>query len=165
MYYLLMIQIESDYKKNFFRISLSPNRSLSWKSALVFTIIISSICLSIGFGFALAGASLILPFAGLEVFLVSLCIYLVLKKTYEQEIIYMTPEKLKIEKGSNEPKRVWEYFRLWSYIIVEKPKHPWYPAHILITSQGEIVPIGEFLSEEEKKKLVIKLEKIIHSFK
>ena len=165
MYYLLMIQIESDYKKNFFRISLSPNRSLSWKSALVFTIIISSICLSIGFGFALAGASLILPFAGLEVFLVSLCIYLVLKKTYEQEIIYMTPEKLKIEKGSNEPKRVWEYFRLWSYIIVEKPKHPWYPAHILITSQGERVPIGEFLSEEEKKKLVIKLEKIIHSFK
>ena len=165
MYYLLMIQIESDYKKNFFRISLSPNRSLSWKSALVFTIIISSICLSIGFGFALAGASLILPFAGLEVFLVSLCIYLVLKKTYVQEIIYMTPEKLKIEKGSNEPKRVWEYFRLWSYIIVEKPKHPWYPAHILITSQGERVPIGEFLSEEEKKKLVIKLEKIIHSFK
>ena len=165
MYYLLMIQIESDYKKNFFRISLSPNRSLSWKSALVFTIIISSVCLSIGFGFALAGASLILPFAGLEVFLVSLCIYLVLKKTYVQEIIYMTPEKLKIEKGSNEPKRVWEYFRLWSYIIVEKPKHPWYPAHILITSQGERVPIGEFLSEEEKKKLVIKLEKIIHSFK
>ena len=165
MYYLLMVQIESDYKKNYFRILLSPNRSLSWKSALVFTIIISSICLSIGFGFALAGASLILPFAGLEVFLVSLCIYLVLKKTYVQEIIYMTPEKLKIEKGSNEPKRVWEYFRLWSYIIVEKPKHPWYPAHILITSQGERVPIGEFLSEEEKKKLVIKLEKIIHSFK
>ena len=165
MYYLLMVQIESDDRKNFFRISLSPNRSLSWKSALVFTIIISSVCLSIGFGFALAGASLILPFAGLEVFLVSLCIYLVLKKTYVQEIIYMTPEKLKIEKGSNEPKRVWEYFRLWSYIIVEKPKHPWYPAHILITSQGERVPIGEFLSEEEKKKLVIKLEKIIHSFK
>jgi len=44
---------------------------------------------------------------------------------------------LKIEKGISKPDRVWEYFRVWAYVVVEKPKHPWYPAHILITSKAK----------------------------
>ena len=77
----------------------------------------------------------------------------------------MTPERLKIEKGLNKPDRVWEYFRVWAYVIVEKPKHPWYPAHIIITSKGERVPIGDFLTEKEKLTLVENLKTIINSFK
>ncbi len=159
-----MVQIESNLAEDSFRISLSPNRSLSWKSTWVIVMLIALTCLSIGLAFTLVGASLILPFAGLEVVLVALCFYVVFKKTAVKEIIYLTPQKLKIEKGINKPKKVWEYFRLWSYIIVEKPQHPWYPAHITITSKGERIPIGNFLSEEEKKHLVNKLEKIIYSY-
>ena len=74
-------------------------------------------------------------------------------------------EKLKIEKGISKPDKVWEYFRVWAYVVVEKPKHPWYPAHILITSKGERVPIGDFLTEKEKLTLVENLKNIINSFK
>ena len=160
-----MIQIESNEEDSVFQIILKPNKSLSWKFSLLFILAITITCGAIGIGFYLAGASLILPFAGLEVLLVGACVYFVVKRTYKQEIITMTPERLTIEKGINRPKSKWEYFRVWAYVVVEKPTHPWYPAHILITSKGERVPVGDFLTENEKFTLVENLRTIIDSFK
>tara|TARA_B100001250_G_scaffold228424_1_gene196101 strand:+ start:342 stop:824 length:483 start_codon:yes stop_codon:yes gene_type:complete len=160
-----MIQIESNKKESLFRITLTPNKSLSWKSNILFILAISVTCGAIGIAFYLAGAFLILPFAGLEIILVVTCVYLVVKRSYKQEIITLTPEKLKIEKGISKPNQFWEYFRIWAFVVVEKPKHPWYPAHIVITSKGERVPIGDFLTEKEKLDLVDKLRNIIDTLK
>ena len=160
-----MIQIESNKKESLFRITLTPNKSLSWKSNIFFILAISVTCGVIGIAFYIAGAFLILPFAGLEIILVGTCVYLVVQRSYKQEIITLTPEKLKIEKGISKPNQFWEYFRIWAFVVVEKPKHPWYPAHIVITSKGERVPIGDFLTEKEKLDLVDKLRNIIDSLK
>tara|TARA_Y100001970_G_scaffold1382_1_gene1631 strand:- start:2535 stop:3017 length:483 start_codon:yes stop_codon:yes gene_type:complete len=160
-----MIQIESNKKESLFRITLTPNKSLSWKSNILFILAISVTCGVIGIAFYIAGAFLILPFAGLEIILVGTCVYLVVQRSYKQEIITLTPEKLKIEKGISKPNQFWEYFRIWAFVVVEKPKHPWYPAHIVITSKGERVPIGDFLTEKEKLDLVDKLRNIIDSLK
>ena len=160
-----MIQIESNEENSFFQIVLKPNKSLSWKFSLLFILVITLTCGVIGIGFYLAGASLVLPFAGLEILLVGACVYFVVKRTYKQEIITMTPERLIIEKGINRPKSKWEYFRVWAYVVVEKPIHSWYPAHILITSKGERIPVGDFLTENEKFTLVENLRTIIDSLK
>ena len=156
-----MIKIQSNKENNFHRILIKPNQSISWKSGLVFVLVIAFTCLSIGLGFAYVGATLILPFAGLEVIFVGICTYLVLNKTSQQEVITLSKDKLIIEKGAYRLKKVWEYFRLWSYITVERPQHPWYPAHIVVTSKGERVPLGDFLNEQEKEELVSNLENII----
>ena len=155
-----MIKIQSNKENNFHRILIRPNQSISWKSGLVFMLVIAFTCLSIGLGFAYVGATLILPFAGLEVIFVGICTYLVLNKTSQQEVITLSKDKLIIEKGAYRLKKVWEYFRLWSYITVERPQHPWYPAHIVVTSKGERVPLGDFLNEQEKEELVSSLESI-----
>ena len=160
-----MIKIQSNKENNFHRILIKPNQSISWKSGLVFVLVIAFTCLSIGLGFAYVGATLILPFAGLEVIFVGICTYLVLNKTSQQEVITLSKDKLIIEKGAYRLKKVWEYFRLWSYITVERPQHPWYPAHIVVTSKGERVPLGDFLTEQEKEELVSSLESIINGFR
>ena len=160
-----MIKIQSNKENNFHRILLRPNQSISWKSGLVFMLVIAFTCLSIGLGFAYVGATLILPFAGLEVIFVGICTYLVLNKTSQQEVITLSKDKLIIEKGAYRLKKVWEYFRLWSYITVERPQHPWYPAHIVVTSKGERVPLGDFLTEQEKEELVSSLESIINDLR
>ena len=160
-----MIKIQSNKENNFHRILLRPNQSISWKSGLVFMLVIAFTCLSIGLGFAYVGATLILPFAGLEVIFVGICTYLVLNKTSQQEVITLSKDKLIIEKGAYRLKEVWEYFRLWSYITVERPQHPWYPAHIVVTSKGERVPLGDFLTEQEKEELVSSLESIINDLR
>ncbi len=160
-----MVKIESNKEKDFHRILIRPNQSISWKSSIVFILVIAFTCLTIGLGFAYVGATLILPFAGLEVLFVGICVYLVLNKTSQQEVITLSKDKLIIEKGAYKIKQVWEYFRLWSYISVERPRHPWYPAHIVVTSKGERVPLGDFLNEEEKEELVSNLENIIQELK
>jgi len=160
-----MIKIQSNKENNFHRILIKPNQSISWKSGLVFVLFIAFTCLSIGLGFAYVGATLILPFAGLEVIFVGICTYLVLNKTSQQEVITLSKDKLIIEKGAYRLKKVWEYFRLWSYITVERPQHPWYPAHIVVTSKGERVPLGDFLTEQEKEELVSSLESIINDLR
>ena len=132
-----MVKIETNSEENTYRILLRPNQSTDWKSSLIFILIIAFTCLTIGIGFAFAGATMILPFAGLEVIFVGICVYLVMKKTYKQEVITLTKETLKIEKGGGSIDQVWEYFRMWSYVSVERPDHPWYPAHIIVTSKGE----------------------------
>tara|TARA_B100000945_G_scaffold308160_1_gene297456 strand:+ start:868 stop:1350 length:483 start_codon:yes stop_codon:yes gene_type:complete len=160
-----MVKIESNKEKDFHRILIRPNRSISWKSSIVFILVIAFTCLTIGLGFAYVGATLILPFAGLEVLFVGICVYLVLNKTSQQEVITLSKDKLIIEKGAYKIKQVWEYFRLWSYISVERPQHPWYPAHIVVTSKGERVPLGDFLNEQEKEELVSNLENIIQDLR
>jgi len=160
-----MIKIQSNKENNFHRILIRPNQSISWKSGLIFMLVIAFTCLSIGLGFAYVGATLILPFAGLEVIFVGICTYLVLNKTSQQEVITLSKDKLIIEKGAYRLKKVWEYFRLWSYITVERPQHPWYPAHIVVTSKGERVPLGDFLNEQEKEELVSSLESIIQDLR
>ena len=160
-----MVKIESNKEKDFHRILIRPNQSISWKSSIVFILVIAFTCLTIGLGFAYVGATLILPFAGLEVLFVGICVYLVLNKTSQQEVITLSKDKLIIEKGAYKIKQVWEYFRLWSYISVERPQHPWYPAHIVVTSKGERVPLGDFLNEHEKEELVSNLENIIQDLR
>ena len=160
-----MVKIETNSEENTYRILLRPNQSTDWKSSLIFILIIAFTCLTIGIGFAFAGATMILPFAGLEVIFVAICVYLVMKKTYKQEVITLTKETLKIEKGGGSIDQVWEYFRMWSYVSVERPDHPWYPAHIVVTSKGERVPVGDFLTEDEKEDLVSNLERIIQELK
>jgi uncharacterized membrane protein len=160
-----MVKIETNSEECTHSILLRPNQSTDWKSSLLFITIIAFTCLSIGIGFAFAGAIMILPFAGLEVLFVGYCLYLVMKKTYKQEVITLTKEKLKIEKGEGKINQVWEYYRMWSFVSVERPEHPWYPAHIVVTSKGERVPIGDFLTEDEKEDLVSNLERIIQELK
>ena len=144
-----MVKVESNIAENTHRILLRPNQSTDWKMSLLFIFVIAFTCLAIGIGFAFVG----------------ICVYLVMKKTYKQEVITLTKEKLKIEKGTGKIDQVWEYFRMWSYVSVEKPEHPWYPAHIIVTSKGERVPIGDFLNEDEKEDLVTNLERIIDQLK
>jgi uncharacterized membrane protein len=160
-----MVKIENNIEENTYRILLRPNQSTDWKTSLIFISIIAFTCLAIGIGFAFAGATMILPFAGLEVIFVGVCVYLVMKQTYKQEVITLTQETLKIEKGEGKIDQVWEYFRMWSFVSVERPQHPWYPAHIVVTSKGERVPIGDFLNEDEKEELVSNLERIIQELK
>ena len=94
-----MVKIETNIEDNIHRILLRPNQSSDWKTSLLFILIIAFTCLTIGIGFALAGATMILPFAGLEIIFVAICVYLVMKNTYKQEVITLTKDKLKIEKG------------------------------------------------------------------
>ena len=44
-------------------------------------------------------------------------------------------------------------------MYLSRPSHRWYPLQIVeISSKGEKIPIGEFLTEEEKEELIEMLQ-------
>jgi len=65
LYYILMFKAE--IKGDSLSIDLAPNKSSSISENLVFFGFLSLICLTFGIGFFFIGATMILPFAGLEV--------------------------------------------------------------------------------------------------
>ncbi len=150
---------------NTFRLTLKPNRSTSWRGNLIFLLLISTPILIIAFGFLYVGAPIILPFAGLEILIVLLASYYVYQKTNKQEIITISPEKLIIEKGKFRPETSIEFIREWAYVFVERAKHPWYPVHIVISSKGQRVPVGEFLTDDDKKIFIEKMDEIIREIR
>ena len=150
---------------NTFRLTLKPNRSISCMGNLIFLLLISTPILIIAFGFLYVGAPIILPFAGLEILIVLLASYYVYQKTNKQEIITISPEKLIIEKGKFRPETSIEFIREWAYVFVERAKHPWYPVHIVISSKGQRVPVGEFLTDDDKKIFIEKMDEIIREIR
>ena len=150
---------------NSFRVSITPNRSISWRGNLIFVFLVSVPLTIIALGFLYVGAPIILPFAGLEILLVLTALYFVFKDANRKEILTFTPEKLIIEKGRLRPETTTEFVREGAYVFVEKATHPWYPLHIVISSKGERVPIGDFLTEEDKKILIEKMDEIIQELR
>ena len=150
---------------NGYRLSLMPNSSISWQGSLLFLALISFPISIIGITFFFYGAPIILPFAGLEILIVGTALYVVFNKSSKKEVITLTKEKLTIEKGRFRPDSVSEFIRELSYVFVEKPSHHWYPIKIVISSKGEKIPVGNFLTEEEKKEFVSSLEEIISEYR
>ena len=165
-----MIVSEKIDANNSFQITLSPNNSLSWGGNLLFLFLVSFPILVIAITFAVAGAPIILPFAGLEILVVTMAIWYISKRNNRQEVIKLSFDKLIIEKGIKKPEIFKELIRQWSYVFIERPSHRWYPLQIVISSKGDKVPIGEFLTEEEKEELIEMLQSHIedlrvHEFK
>ena len=117
-----------------FRLTLKPNRSISWKGNMLFLLLISTPILIIAFGFLYIGAPIILPFAGLEIVIVLIASYYVYQKSNKQE------------------KKFW--IRTIKELI-----------HIVISSKGERVPVGDFLTEDDKKILIEKMDEIIREIR
>ena len=80
------------------RITLKPNQSLSWKTLRIFLFCFALFSGSIAMAFLFLGYWIILPLAGAEFLIVSLCLWLCLKRCAIQEVITFSKSRIKIEK-------------------------------------------------------------------
>ena len=117
-----MIRIQETTENNFL-IEISPNYSLKGWSRVIFLGSLAFICLAIGVFFLIMGASLILPFAGLEVIIVFICFYISFRWSQQKEIIYISNEKIKLEKGRLIKEKSWEEYRSFVVLEVETDHH------------------------------------------
>ena len=95
-----MVLIEKIKNSNYL-ISLSPNSSLVGVYRIIFLASITFVCGGIAITFYFVGASLILPFAGIELTVLFIAFYLSFKWSSKKEKIYISQETVKIEKGTN----------------------------------------------------------------
>ena len=154
-----MIKIEETTENNFL-IEISPNYSLRGWNRIIFLGSLAFICLSIGIFFLIMGAGLVLPFAGLEVILVLTCFYLSFRWSQQKEIIYISNEKIKLEKGRLFKEKTWEEFR--SFVVLEVERNQHNSDEFFFQSKGKRFYFGSFLNDEDKLILKNELKRIIN---
>jgi len=140
------------------RIVVRPNASLTRRQALMVFVGISAVSLTIATYFALLGGWMVLPFSGAELLLLGCCLYYSLRKCSVCEIVVVTDQSVRIEKGyRNTLEHSYEFHRSWAKIVLKSPVIKGYPSRLVIRSHGKEVEIGRFLVESERKALAAAL--------
>ena len=144
--------IKKKITKNTLSLTLTPNKSSTVQQNLIFFGFLSVICMTFAIGFFVLGATMILPFAGLEI----LILFLVLKANRnwlnQSEKIELDKLYVKLKKGKND--LIFDRFLSKFSRVDHKTKK-----RIFITSDKKKVEIGSFLNEEEIEELITLLKK------
>ena len=150
LYYILMFKAE--IKGDSLSIDLAPNKSSSISENFVFFGFLSLICLTFGIGFFFIGATMILPFAGLEVLALILILRINRKWLNQKQVLHLDKLYVKIEK--DDKKMIFDRF-LSKFLVEENNSKK----VIYLKSSNKKIEIGSFLNEEEKEELINLLKK------
>ena len=153
-----MVSVEKKSNSNYL-ITLSPNSSLTGIYRIIFLASISFICVGIATVFYFFGAYLILPFAGIEIAVLLIAFYISFKWSSRKELIYISQEVVKIEKGIHKAEYLWEEFRTFTSFQIEKDANK--SLRLSFRSKGDDVIVGDFLNEDDKNILINKIRNII----
>lgn len=136
------------------RIVLSPNRSMSWRGNQIFLLGMIVLSAVISIGFAMLGAWVILPFAGLEMLALGSALYYVSWKLSYQQVVTLKPDSVSIDKGVYRPRKSWLLQRDQVSLSIEPEQHPWSTPAIALRHQQELIELGEFLNQSDCTKLL-----------
>ena len=144
------------------RFVLTPNFSWSWHANLKFLYILMAVSLTIGLGFLLAGAWMILPYSILEISVLWICIYYCVYQCHRQEVITILEHQVIIERGVMKRQEAHNFNRSWSQFLVKRPRYRGDPDILSIRSHGQELEIGSFLSQPDKARLIKQLHRVVY---
>ena len=103
-----MISVKKINEKNF-EILIKPNSSLNGWQRVFFLLSIFILCGGIAVIFYFVGATMILPFAGIELAAVFLAFYLNFKWSEQKELVTLSLDHVVVEKGRNQKEYTWPW--------------------------------------------------------
>ncbi|WOX05703.1 DUF2244 domain-containing protein [Microbulbifer pacificus] len=141
-------------------ILLAPNQSLSLEGNLWVFISLVAVSLGISIAFALAGAWMVIPFAGLEILLLAVLFGYVYIEGTRREVIRISDDRVILDTSRGSLKRPvyhTEFDRNSLAVLVRMGTTPAEPAAVTFTGPEGCLEVGEFLTDAEKAALVEKL--------
>ena len=138
-------------KADKYLIDIKPNGSLNGIARIIFILSISFICIGIATIFFLLGATLILPFAGLEILILVTAFYMNFNWSKQRQKIFLSDELVLIQKGRKKIEYSWQEFRTFTSFQVNKSSDE--ITKLSFRSKGQDIEIGGFLNQEDKKLL------------
>ena len=144
-----------------------PNNSLSPKGSVCLLVSIASVSLVIALSFALLGAWLVLPFAGLELLALAYAFNYVHLHSSDFESITIDGEKIVVEKSVDKQVTQAVFQRYWANVGLRKFDESHFPVRkmgLFISSHGREVEFGRDLISDEQRVELARLikEKLKH---
>ena len=144
-------------------IVLKPNGSLSRRQAWLL-LGICGLLMGLVAGFCAAlGAWLVLPFSGLEWILLAFCLHLSIRQSQEREVITITGDLVRVEKGRDSPLETYKFQRAWVMLDWVQSPIRGRPSRVTLRLHGKEVELGRFLVESERQDLARELKFLLSS--
>ncbi|SFM35640.1 DUF2244 domain-containing protein [Marinobacter zhejiangensis] len=136
------------------RLLLTPNHSLSWRANVRIWLALCSLSLTIAGLMSLAGAWLVLPFAGLELAALATALYLTARACRRQEVLTITPHQLQLEKGLYHKQAEWKLPRPYTRVCLRQPHTPVAAPRMFLVFREQEVALANFLNTEDAQALI-----------
>ena len=140
---------------------LVPNCSLSPRGARLFFIAVCVPTLGIAGAATVLGFWPILPFAGLEMALLGWALKVGLERRFHRQTITVTRTDVSIESCAREHYARVVFPRHWAQVKLRRPAVGQLPSRLTIESHGRQCELGSFLTEEERRGLALRLQRLI----
>ena len=155
------MKTETTNKEVFASFVVMPNCSMSWQENKVFVASLAFISFSIAGFFALQGYWVILPFAGLEILMLTGILYWTGIQATHREVISIRDDIIHIEVGRKKSRQEYEFQRAWTKIELRPPALPSRHTRLVMRSKGKELEIGACLTEQERDELAASLRAAI----
>ena len=145
------------------RFLVRPNCSLRWREVVRFYLGMVMVSFGIALAFALQGAWLVLPFAGLEMAVLGVALYVVARRGYRWQVISVHTDRIEVAEHGTGQQRLATFQRAWARVHLQPAAIHGHPSRLTIVSHGRCVEIGGCLNEEDRKYLAQELSLAVRS--
>jgi uncharacterized membrane protein len=143
------------------RIEICPNCSLSVRGARLFFAGACVVPCGIAGVLALKGFWPVLPFAGLEMALLGWAMSVCLERRFHSQTITVTDASVSVDTRVRERCEHVVFPRHWAQVKLRRPAARLHPSRLTIESHGRQCELGSFLTEEERRGLALRLQRLI----
>ena len=158
----LTIRLEhGDPRRPSFRAEIKPNRSMSDRNLVVALICLTVVCLTIALSFFSLGLWLVLPFAGLEIFVVGIVVGYTIRRSEDCEIIQVDDKHVVVTQREGRAVREEKFNRCWTRVRLQPGTTPLQPSHLEIGSHGKFIEVGRDLTQDSKQELTTRLNQVL----
>jgi uncharacterized membrane protein len=133
------------------------NGSISRGGVLLMFGSLMMIALMIGVSFALLGAWLVLPFAGVEIAVLGAALNWILRHAYDYERIRMSGGMLEVEVVDGARRMRRQFNPVWARVVLEVRGAG---THLALRSHGRELEIGRYLTADDRRGLAHALNEL-----
>jgi uncharacterized membrane protein len=140
-------------------LTLQPNRSANWRQNKLLIMLMAAFVMIIAIAWSIAGAWVILPFAGFEVGLLAFLMYRVSYSTYQKQIITINKNQLTFHSGVYYPKRFYSFCIDNVILKIIEPKTEYEQTVMTLQDNNQQLCIGQFLNQQDRLTTLAHLKK------
>jgi uncharacterized membrane protein len=143
------------------RIDICPNCSLSVRGAWRFFALALIVPCGVSAFLTLRGFWPVLPFFGLEFAVLAWALNSSLERRFHRQTITVTEADVRIESRVRARSEQVVFPRHWAQVKLRRPAARLHPSRLTIESHGRQCELGSFLTEEERRGLALRLQRVI----
>ena len=130
---------------------------MTWYQCQAFFVLIAGVTLMVALSFAVLGFWPILPFAGMELGLLWVALWLSAASGQNTEVVSIGRHTIAVDRGAAKPERIWETSIASVRVTLRESSNSWYPSTLVLVSMQKELQLGDFLNEEERRELAKQL--------